>query len=177
VTILGAVAGVALYVAVIRRWFAGAMAPWMDASRSGLAARLVIGGAALATVGWLGNVTYGVWLFEAGSEVLTLILLAAVVAVAAADTDAPLKGRAAVIAAIVLVAFAALIALQHTLVFIEEGFGIDDWIPQIAYVAGVVVQVIGVALWTRDEFSAEIASATSRPSDDGPTAGGGTAAM
>lgn len=151
-TVLAAVAGVALYVAVTRRWFASPTAPWMDASRAGQAARLIVLGAVVATLGWLGNVTYGVWRFEPSAQVLTLILLAAVVAQAASAGSERLDGRVGAVATVVLVALAALLALSHTGPFISEGFGIDDWIPQLAYLAGVVLQAVGAALWARDVF-------------------------
>jgi hypothetical protein len=64
-----AVAGVALYVLAANAWSGGPLAPWTRALSAGdRMTRLVLGGAALVVVGWLGNVTIGVWYLDPGSS-------------------------------------------------------------------------------------------------------------
>jgi hypothetical protein len=48
--------------------------------------------------------------------------------------------------ALALSILGAIIAVQHTSVFIGEITGIDDWICQLLYVAGVVVVVVGAGI-------------------------------
>ena len=135
------IAGVVLYYAATLWWSGGPAAPWTTAVASGdRATRLVLLGAALVLLGWLGNVTIGFWFLNAGVEVITFILLAALVMRAAADPDQPLRpplppGFAALALAIV----AAIIAIQHTSALLDEGAGLDNWIAQLLYVAGVVI--------------------------------------
>ena len=111
------------------------------------ATRLVLLGAALVLVGWLGNVTIGVWFLRAGVEVITLILLAALVMRAAADPEEPLRlPLPPAFIALALSILGAIIAVQHMSVFVGEITGIDDWICQLLYVAGVVVVVVGAGI-------------------------------
>ena len=57
-----AIAGVVLYFAATRWWSGGPAAPWTTALAAGdRATKLVLLGAALVLVGWLGNVTIGFW--------------------------------------------------------------------------------------------------------------------
>ena len=88
------VAGVILYFAATQWWTGGPAAPWTAALASGdRATRLVLMGAGLVLIGWLGNVTIGFWFLRAGVEVITLILLSALVMRAEADPDEPLRSR------------------------------------------------------------------------------------
>jgi hypothetical protein len=142
------IAGVVLYYAATQWWTGGPAAPWTTALASGdRATKLVLIGAALVLIGWLGNVTIGIWFMRAGTEVITLILLAALVMRAAADPDQPLRLPVpAAFGALALSILGAIIALQHTSVFIGEITGIDDWLCQLLYVAGVVVVVVGAGI-------------------------------
>lgn len=142
------VAGVVLYLAATRWWSGGPAAPWTTAIDSGgRATKLVLLGAALVLIGWLGNVTIGFWFLRAGTEVITLILLAALVMRAAADPDEPLRlPLPPAFAALALSVIGAIIAVQHTARFIDQGGGLDDWICQLLYVAGVVIVIVGAGL-------------------------------
>ena len=74
----------------------------------------------LVLVGWLGNVTIGFWFLRAGVEVITLILLAALVMRAAADPDEPLRlPLPPAFVALALSILGAIIAVQHMSAFIE----------------------------------------------------------
>ena len=124
------IAGVILYYAATEWWSGGPAAPWTSALASGARpTRFVLIGAALVLIGWLGNVTIGFWFLRAGAEVITLILLAALVMRAEADPDEPLRlPIPASFVALGLAIIGAIIAIQHTLPFIDQGGGIDDWI-------------------------------------------------
>jgi hypothetical protein len=143
-----AVAGIALYLAATRWWAGGPAAPWSSAIQGGgRPTRLILVGAALVVIGWLGNVTVGFWFLEAGSETTTFILLAALVMRAAGDPDEPLRlPLPPAFIALVLTGVSALIALQHTSALVDRGAGIEDWISQAIYVIGVVVALAGAIL-------------------------------
>lgn len=143
-----AIAGVVLYYAATEWWVGGPAAPWTKALASGdRATLLVLVGAVLVLIGWLGNVTVGIWFVRAGAEVITLVLLVALLMRAAADPDEPLRLPIPVgFVALALSIVAAIIALQHMGVFLGEITGIDDWIAQLLYIAGVAVLVAGAGL-------------------------------
>jgi hypothetical protein len=142
------IAGVVLHYAATQWWSGGPAAPWTTAVASGgRPTRLVLIGAALVLIGWLGNVTIGFWFLRAGAEVITLILLAALVMRAESDPDEPLRlPIPASFVALGLSIIGAIIAIQHTARFIDQGAGIDDWICQLLYVAGVVVVIVGAGI-------------------------------
>ena len=142
------VAGVVLYYAATEWWTGGPAAPWTTAIASGgRPTRLVLIGTGLFLIGWLGNVTIGFWFVRAGSEVITLILLAALVMRAEADPEEPLRlPIPAAFVALGLSIIGAVITIQHSVKFIDQGGGIEDWIFQLLYVAGVVVVVVGAGL-------------------------------
>jgi hypothetical protein len=144
------IAGVVLYYAATEWWSGGPLAPWTTAIASGgRPTRLVLIGAALVLIGWLGNVTIGFWFLSAGAEVITLILLAALVMRAEADQDQPLRlPIPAAFVALGLSIIGAIIAIQHTGKLLERSSvaGLDDWIFQLLYVAGVVVVIVGAGI-------------------------------
>jgi hypothetical protein len=147
-TFLLGIAGVILYYAATLWWRGGPAAPWTTVIASGgRGTRLVLLGAAIMLVGWLGNVTFGIWFLRAGTEVITLVLLAALVMRAAADPDQPLRSALPpAYVALGLSIVGAIIAIQHTVVFLDEPTGLDDWLFQLLYVAGVAIAVIGAAI-------------------------------
>ena len=142
------ITGVVLYYAATLWWNGGPIAPWTTALALGdRATTLVLIGAALVVIGWLGNVTIGIWFVRAGTEVITLTLLAALVMRAASDPEQPLRlPIPAAFVALGLAIVGAIIAIQHMGVFFGEITGIDDWIAQLLYVAGVVVVIVGAGL-------------------------------
>jgi hypothetical protein len=144
------IAGVVLYYAATLWWSGGPAAPWTTAfTAGGRPTRLVLIGAALVLIGWLGNVTIGFWLMRAGSEVITLILLAALVMRAAADPDQPSRlPIPAAFIALVLSILGAIIAIQHTGALLGRNSvaGLDDWFFQLLYVAGVVLVIVGAGI-------------------------------
>lgn len=143
-----AAAGVVLYVLAASAWSGSPIAPWTRALAAGdRTTKLVMGGAVLAVVGWLGNVTIGVWYLDAGVVAITALLLASPVVRAAADPDEPLRlPFPAAYVAVALIAVAALLALQHTIALVDQEVGIGSWIPQLIYVAGVAVALVGAVL-------------------------------
>ena len=157
------IAGVVLYYAATEWWFGGPISPWTSAIASGgRPTKLVLIGTGLVLIGWLGNVTIGFWFLRAGAEVITLILLAALVMRAEADPDEPLRlPLPAAFVALGLSIVGAIIAIQHTIKFFEQGGGIVDWIFQLLYVAGVVVVIVGSGIGSAEG---------SRSLTEGPTA-------
>ncbi len=158
-----AFAGGVLYYAATEWWTGGPAAPWTAALASGdRVTRLVFLGAALVLIGWLGNVTIGIWFLRAGVEVITLILLAALVMRAAADPDEPLRlPIPPAFVALGLSILGAIIAVTHMSAFLGQITGIDDWICQLLYVAGVVLVVVGAGIGSLEG---------SRTLTEGPTA-------
>ena len=140
-----AVAGVALYLFATSAWSGGPMAPWTRTLAAGdRMTRLVMGGAVLAVLGWLGNVTIGVWYLDPGVIAITALLLGSLAVRAAADPEQPLVPPFPVAyVAIVLAAIAVLIALQHSASLADQDVGITNWIPQLMYVAGAAIALIG----------------------------------
>ncbi len=147
-TIGTGIAGVVLYFAATRWWSGGPVAPWTTALASGgRPTRLVFIGAALVMLGWLGNVTWGFWFLAAGSAVITLCLLAALMMRAAADPEEPLRlPLPAAFAALAFGIIGAIIAIQHTSALLDQGAPIEDWLAQLIYVAGVVFVIWGAGL-------------------------------
>jgi hypothetical protein len=143
-----AAAGVVLYLLATNAWSGGPIAPWTRALAAGdRSTKLVMGGGVLAVVGWLGNVTIGVWYLDPGVIAITAILLAALVVRAAADTEQPLVlPFPAAYLTVALTAIAALLAIQHTIRLADQDVGIGSWIPQLLYVAGVAIALIGAVL-------------------------------
>jgi hypothetical protein len=142
------VAGVVLYYAATQWWDGGPASPWTTALAAGdRATTLVLIGAGLVLIGWLLNVTIGIWFVWAGTEVITLILLSALVMRAAADPEEPLRlPLPPAFVALALAILGAIIAIQHTMVFMKEITGLDDWLGQLLYLAGVVMVIVGAAL-------------------------------
>ena len=143
-----AIAGVALYFAATQWWPGGLATPWTTALASGdRATRLVFIGAGLVLIGWLANVTIGIWFLRPGIEVITFVLLAALLMRAAADPDEPLRLPVpASFVALGLSLVAAIITLQHIGVFFGQRTGLVDWLAQLLYVAGVAVVLAGAGL-------------------------------
>ena len=145
--LLTAVAGGALYVAAARHWNDRPLAPWAALARGELPGRLLLIGAGLVIVGWLGNVTIGAWFLDAGVLTISLVLLAALVSRAEADPDQPMRlPIPAAFVAIVLAGLAALGAIGQTMALAETHLGLDDWLVHLLAVAGVVVAIVGAAL-------------------------------
>jgi hypothetical protein len=161
------IAGVILYFAATQWWTGGPAAPWTAALASGdRATRLVLIGTGLVLIGWLGNVTIGFWFLLGGAEVITLILLAALVMRAEADPDEPLRlAIPAAYVALGLSIIAAIITLQNTATFIDHGAGIADWIFQLLYVAGVVVVIVGAGIGSAEGTRTLTEGRTATPPD------------
>jgi hypothetical protein len=143
-----AAAGVVLYLLATNAWSGGPLAPWTRALAAGdRSTKLVMGGGVLAVLGWFGNVTVGVWYLDPGVIAITALLLAALVVRAAADTELPLVlPFPAAYLAVALTAIAALLAIQHTIRLADQDVGIGSWIPQLLYVAGVAIALIGAVM-------------------------------
>lgn len=147
-TLLLAVAAIVLYVAASRAWSADPTKPWTAA----MAGRdrpllLVLAGTGLVILGWLANVSIGFWYMEAGTEVVTLALIAALLMRAEADPETPLRiGFPVAYIALGLSVVCLLMAFQHTLALADQGAGIDGWLSHLLYVAGVIGLLAGSGL-------------------------------
>ena len=141
-TLLLAAAAIVLYVAASRAWSADPTKPWTAA----MAGRdrpllLVLAGTGLVVLGWLANVSIGFWYMEAGTEVVTLALIAALLMRAEADPETPLRvGFPVAFISLGLGVVCLLMALQHTIALADQGVGIDGWLSHLVYIAGVVVR-------------------------------------
>ena len=165
-----AVAGVALYVLAANGWSGGPLAPWTRALAAGdRTTKLVLGGAALVVLGWLGNVTIGVWLLDPGVIAITLVLLAALVVRSAADPDQALVMPFPIAyVAVALTGIALLLALQHSARLADQDVSAENWIPQLIYVAGAAIALIGAILGALASITP---SAPAAPGPGGPAAG------
>jgi hypothetical protein len=155
VTLLTAFAGGVLYAAAARDWGDRPLAPWMALLRAGLPGRLILSGAGLVVLGWLGNVTIGAWFLDAGVLTITFALLVLLLARAEADPDQPMHLPIPVaFIAIVIAGLAALGAIGQTMALADEGLGMDDWLAHLIAVAGVALVLIGAALAVLDTTKA-----------------------
>lgn len=147
VTFLLAAAALALYLTVTGRWFGTLAGPWTSAVRSGRATQLVAIGTGLVIVGWLLNVTLGVWLAQAAA--LTIFLVVVAFALARASVDAKPSSTEQIVALITLAALAvaAFLAFDHLTRIIGEDVGADQVLFQIVVLGGVAVAISGVILW------------------------------
>ena len=124
--------------------------------RAGLPGRLILVGAALVIVGWLGNVTIGAWYLDAGVLTITLVLLALLLARAEADPDQPMHLPIPV--AFVAIVLAGLAALGCRRTDDRRSpmphLGLDDWLAHLIAVAGVALAIVGAALAVLDTTKA-----------------------
>jgi hypothetical protein len=163
VALATAVAGGALYAAAAHHWNDRPLAPWLGMLRAGLPGRLILGGAALVIVGWLGNVTIGAWYLDAGVLTITLVLLVLLLARAEADPDQPMHLPIPIaFVAIVLAGLAALGAVGQTMALADADLGIDDWLAHLIAVAGVALALIGAALAVLETTKAGTPSGSER---------------
>lgn len=164
-----AVSGVALYILATSASSGSPLAPWTRAlSAADRSTKVVLGGAALVVLGWLGNVTIGAWYLDPGVIAITLVLLAALLVRAAADPDQTLVLPFPIAyVAVALTGIALLLALQHSVRLADQDVSATSWIPQLIYVAGAVIALIGGIL------GAVAAIAPPTPEAPGP---GGSAA-
>ena len=165
-----AAAGVVLYLLAADAWSGSPLAPWTRALAAGdRMTRLVMGGAVLAVLGWLGNVTIGVWYLDPGVIAITALLLAALAVRAAADPEQPLVLPFPVAyVAVALTALAMLLALQHSARLADQGVSVTSWIPQLIYVVGAAIALIGAILGALASITP---SAPAAPGPGGPAAG------
>jgi len=119
--------------------------------------RIGIAGAALALLGWAGNVTIGVWNFTPSAMVVALIVLAAVVLHAAGRRLE--QGTASPVplswAAVVLAGLATLLMIDHFRAFsdlMSDGdLGVENWLVFLLYAIGVLILLGGAILTAIDE--------------------------
>ncbi len=125
-TVALTVTSLALFAGVVRRW----TSPREVLTSGDRGTRLAYAGVGLVILGWLGNVTLGVWNFSAGVGVLTWVLLAGVVLRWASDPASKRLPVAGAWIAVVLAAIATLIGLSHLTGFLDRSseFGALDWV-------------------------------------------------
>ena len=167
-----AAAGVAMVAGTLRL---AAPADAGGASRTSPRRGIMIGlaGAAIALIGWVANLTIGVWEFHASVVAVSLIVIGAVMlrsAGGSAEGSTPL--RASWIA-VVASAAALLILVDHygpVSRIADRGlFATEDWLAFAAYAVGVVALLGGSILRAADErvpgaaAAAEPAPATADP--------------
>lgn len=165
------VAGVSLYVGASRLWSGGLAGPWQAALKAGdQPTRLVIIGAGLVVLGWFLDLIIGFWYLEAGSEVVTYTVLAALITRATADPDKPLRlPFPPAFIAVVLMVVSALIALQHTGRMFETSARATylAWVAQLVYVVGVGVALAG-SLLAAAAASRQMTSSAAVPITEAP---------
>lgn len=147
-TLALAVAALALFAGVVRRW----TSPREIIAIGDRGTRLAYAGVGLVMVGWLGNVTIGVWNLSAGVGVLTVVLLSGIVLRWASDPASKRLPLAGAWIAVVLAVIATLLGLNHLMVFVDRGsdFGPLDWLILLLYLAGVAMALVG-SVWTAYE--------------------------
>lgn len=147
-TVALAVTSLALFAGVVRRW----TSPREVLTSGDRGTRLAYAGVGLVILGWLGNVSIGVWNFSAGVGVLTLVLLAGIVLRWASDPASKRLPVAGAWIAVVLAAIATLLGLNHLMGFLNraEDFGALDWALLLLYLAGVALTLVG-SIWTAYE--------------------------
>jgi hypothetical protein len=147
-TIALTVTALALFGAVTRRW----TSPREVLASGDRGTRLAYAGVGLVILGWLGNVTIGVWTFSAGVGVLTLIMLAGIVLRWASDPATERLPLAGAWIAVVLAVIATLLGLNHLMGFMDRAsdFGPLDWLLLLLYLAGVALVLVG-SVWTAYE--------------------------
>jgi hypothetical protein len=147
-TVALAVTSLALFAGVVRRW----TSPREVLTSGDRGTRLAYAGVGLVILGWLGNVTIGVWNFSAGVGVLTWIIVAGMVLRWASDPASKRLPIAGAWIAVVLAAIAALLGINHLTGFMDraDDFGALDWLLLLLYLAGVALTVVG-SVWTAYE--------------------------
>jgi hypothetical protein len=151
-TVALAVVALGLFAAVVRRW----TSPREVLASGDRGTRLAYAGVLLVMLGWLGNVTLGVWNFSAGVGVLTWILLAGVVLRWASDPASKRLPVAGAWIAVVLAAIATLLGLNHLMAFMDRSsdFSAVDWVFLLVYIVGVALTLVG-SIWTAYERTME----------------------
>ncbi len=147
-TVALTVAALALFGAVTRRW----TSPREVLASGDRGTRIAYAGIGLVILGWLGNVTIGVWNFSAGVGVLTLIMLAGIVLRWASDPASKRLPVAGAWMAVVLAVLATLLGLNHLMGFTDRAsdFGPIDWLLLLLYLTGVALVLVG-SVWTAYE--------------------------
>ena len=147
-TVALTVTSLALFAGVVRRW----TSPREVLTSGDRGTRLAYAGVGLVILGWLGNVTLGVWNFSAGVGVLTWVLLAGVVLRWASDPASKRLPVAGAWIAVVMAAIATLIGLSHLTGFLDRSseFGALDWVFLLVALAGVALTLVG-SIWTAYE--------------------------
>ena len=147
-TLALAVAALALFAGVTRRW----TSPREVLPIGDRGTRLAYAGVGLVMLGWLGNVTIGVWNFSAGVGVLTVVLLCGIVLRWASDPASKRLPVAGAWIAVVLAVIATLLGLDHLMGFADRAsdFGPLDWLLLLLYLAGVAMALVG-SVWTAYE--------------------------
>jgi hypothetical protein len=147
-TVALAATSLALFAGVVRRW----TSPREVLASGDRGTRLAYAGVGLVMLGWLGNVTLGVWNFSAGVGVLTWVLLAGVVLRWASDPASKRLPLAGAWIAVVLAVIATLLGLNHLMGFVDraDDFGAIDWLFLLVYLVGVALTLVG-SVWTAYE--------------------------
>ena len=147
-TLALAVAALTLFAGVVRRW----TSPREVLPIGDRGTRLAYAGVGLVMLGWLGNVTVGVWNFSAGVGVLTVVLLCGIVLRWSSDPASKRLPLAGPWIAVILAVIATLLGLNHLMGFVGRAsdFGPLDWLLLLLYLAGVAMALIG-SVWTAYE--------------------------
>ena len=147
-TIALTVTALALFGAATRRW----LSPREVIANGDRGTRLAYAGVGLVILGWLGNVTIGVWNMSAGVGVLTMVMLAGVALRWASDPASKRMPLAGAWIAVVLAVVATLLGLNHLMGFTDRAsdFGPLDWLLLLLYLAGVALVLVG-SVWTAYE--------------------------
>jgi len=151
-TVALAVTSLALFGAVSRHW----TSPRAVIASGDRGTRLAYAGVGLVILGWLGNVTIGVWTTAAGVTVLFWIILAGMILRWASDPASTRLPVAGAWIAVLCAAIAALLGLNHMMGFVDRSadFSPLDWLLLLVYLAGVALVLFG-SVWTAYERTME----------------------
>ena len=165
--ILGVVTSAAVAVAGLAMLYwalaasGGPASVWRTATSSGRGPLIGLAGAGLAYLGWVGNLSIGVWTFSASAVVVTLITLAGVVLFVAARSGGTAKPVPLSWIAAVGAGLAALVLADHFGIFSRlmnrNDLGVEHWLIFGAYGIGVLALLGGSILLAIDERAAQVA--------------------
>jgi hypothetical protein len=178
VVVFVALAAAGLFVLLMtgRAWPGGAnaiAAPIRPGAELG--ARLAFLGVLLVLLGWLVNITLGVWRWEGPAALVTFLVLLVAVILLMISEDAfgpripiPVAWVAAGVAI-----WAGLIALvQHLQAFLSEfdSPGIEDWLGMLLYIVGIILVIAGTVMMALAAGPVRGIGGAAPPSDAPPAA-------
>jgi hypothetical protein len=165
--ILGVVTSAAVAVAGLAMlyWALGAIggpaSVWRTATSSGPGPLIGLAGAGFAYLGWVGNLSIGVWTFSSAAVVVTLVTLAGVILFVTARSGGAAKPVPTSWIAAVCAGLATFVLADHFGIFSRlmdrNELGVEHWLVFGAYGIGVLALLGGSILLAVDERAAQAA--------------------